>query len=432
MSELKNISAALKEKLQAAGITKYSLTLSEGEKQELNTEHNKFSLFRTIFSHGATITAYLDSRKGSASGNDLSDAGLQKLVEDAKAGAESSMPDDANDIAEQQAPEVFRTGCYEADMARFYDRLQEVLDTVRQDFPKIMLMQIIGSHDKSHSLLVNSNSTEFEWFDGSYSVSLEFAGNDGEKTTGLGYGGVTMHDLAQPILSHGSLRKQLEDTEKSLNTVSIGDKFEGTVIFTPDALGYFTYMLVSNFMDAGVIIEGTSQWLDKVGQQVASDKSTLRLQAQDDRLVVSSPFTGDGFRAENVTLIEKGVLNCHLLNLYAAKKTGRPVVKNSGSGYVMEPGDLPVADMIKGVKRGLIVGGFSGGQPGANGEFSGVAKNSFYVENGVIRGAVMETMINGNLQDVFTKVTAVSKELVSDGNMAFPYLAVEGITISGN
>ena len=432
MSELKNIAAALKEKLAAAGITKYSLTLSEGEKQELNTEHDKFSLFRTIFSHGATVTAYLDSRKGSASGNDLSEEGLQKLVDDAKAGAESAMPDEANDIAEFQQPEEFHTGSYEADMARFYDRLQEVLDTVRQDFPKIMLMQIIGSHDKTHSLLVNSNGTEFEWFDGSYSASLEFAGNDGEKTTGLGYGGVTMHDLSQPILSLGSLRRQLEDTEKSLNTIAIADKFEGTVIFTPDALGYFTYMLVDNFISAGVVLAGTSQWLDKVGQQVASDKITLRLQARDDRLVVSSAFTGDGYKAENVTLIEKGVLNCHLLNLYAAKKTGRPVVKNSGSGFVVEPGDTPVADMIRGVKRGLIVGGFSGGEPGANGEFSGVAKNSFYVENGEIKGAVMETMINGNLQDVFRNVTAVSKELVSDGNMAFPYLAAEGVTISGN
>ncbi len=78
------------------------------------------------------------------------------------------------------------------------------------------------------------------------------------------------------------------------------------------------------------------------------------------------------------------------------------------------------------------MGGFSGGEPGANGEFSGVAKNSFYVENGEIKGAVMETMINGNLQDVFRNVTAVSKELVSDGRMAFPYLATEGVTISGN
>ena len=201
--------------------------------------------------------------------------------------------------------------------------------------------------------------------------------------------------------------------------------------FTPEALAQFTWMLTSNFMGAGVILDGTSLWLDKGEQQVTDPRITLRLQAEDDRLVALPCWTSDGYRAENVTLIDHGVLKSHLLNLYAAKKTGRPVTRNSASAYVMEPGDTPVADMIRGMKRGLIVGGFSGGQPGTNGEFSGVAKNSFLVEDGEVRGAVLETMISGNLAEIFSHVRALSSELVSDGSMAFPYLLAEGITISG-
>ena len=83
------------------------------------------------------------------------------------------------------------------------------------------------------------------------------------------------------------------------------------------------------------------------------------------------------------------------------------------------------------MKRGLIVGGFSGGHPGANGEISGVAKNSFYIEDGKIKGAVMETMINGNLADIFQNVSAVSEELVCDGTSVLPYMACEGMIISG-
>ena len=143
-------------------------------------------------------------------------------------------------------------------------------------------------------------------------------------------------------------------------------------------------------------------------------------------------FTDDGYKAEDVTVLEQGVLRSHLLSLYASLKTGRPVTKNDGSGIVMESGDVSLADMIAGVERGLIVGGFSGGEPGANGEFSGVAKNSFYVENGRIKGAVMETMISGNLENVFANVVAISKEQVLDGNSALPYLQTSGITISGN
>ena len=62
------------------------------------------------------------------------------------------------------------------------------------------------------------------------------------------------------------------------------------------------------------------------------------------------------------------MLKAHLLNLYASKKTGRPVVKNTGFDLVVDNGDTPLADMIASVDRGLLLGGFSGGDPGTNGE----------------------------------------------------------------
>jgi len=158
---------------------------------------------------------------------------------------------------------------------------------------------------------------------------------------------------------------------------------------------------------------------------------TFSLKASDERLVETEPYTDDGLKAENVTVLEKGVLKNQLLSLYAANKTSRPVTRNSSRAMVMEPGETPLKDMIASVKRGLIVGGFSGGRPGVSGDFSGVAKNSFYIEDGKIQGAVSETMINGNLEKVFQNVTAVSKEVSMDGASVMPYLATEGIVISG-
>ncbi len=63
---------------------------------------------------------------------------------------------------------------------------------------------------------------------------------------------------------------------------------------------------------------------------------------------------------------------------------------------------------------------FGTGMPGANGELSGVAKNSFYVENGEVKGAVIETMISLNLFDLCNNITAISKERVCDGFMIMP------------
>ena len=432
MFDVRERTDALEAKLRAEGMTKYAVDVGETEKHELNTEDTSFVLYRTLFDQSAAVTVFRGTRKGTASGNDLSDAGLDKLVADAISGAESAMEDDANDIAENQGKHVFHNGPETPDMDALYARMEEFIGTVTRDFPQIRLSQNIAVYTRSHSLYRNSNGSDLESFDGSYDIGLEFAGNDGERTTGLAYTSVSLHDLDTPIIDHGMVRRSLEDTQKSLHVYPLTEKFTGPVIFTPDALGYFTWMLIGNFMSDEVVMAGTSQWLDRVGEKVASDKVTLRLQAKDDRLVASEPWTDDGYLSEDLTLIEKGVLNRHLLSLYAAKKTGREVAKNTSSAFVMESGETPLAEMIKGIDKGLIVGGFSGGEPGANGEFSGVAKNSFYVENGEIRGAVMETMINGNLQDIFSKVSAVSKELVSDGSSAFPYLKADGIVISGS
>ncbi len=429
--DIYDVKKAILSLIEEKNIKEFAFEITESEKQELNTELTNFSLYRTIFDNAIHITLMDNGKKGTGSGSDFTMEGLSKVVEDAASVMESSNADPANMIAEKQDSEVFHTGPYEADKEAFYVRLKEFMDTIENEYPKVKTLQIIADHTKTHTLYVNSSKTEFEAFEGVYSVSFEGAGNDGVKTTGLSYFGVSTNDLGKPFIELSNIRKRLEDTEKSLNVFPLKGKFEGTMILTPDCLGRFAFMLISNYMGGRGIMDGTSRWKDRLGEKVTSDKVTLSLKAADERLVETQSFTADGYKAENVSLLDKGVLKSHVLDLYSAKKTNRPVTKNTGRAFVMEPGDTPFEEMVKHVKKGIIVGGFSGGHPGANGEFSGVAKNSFYVEDGKILGAVSETMINGNLEDVFNKVIAVSKESVSNGSMVFPYMAVDGIVISG-
>ena len=168
------------------------------------------------------------------------------------------------------------------------------------------------------------------------------------------------------------------------------------------------------------------QTLPLGGKTIIEVVVTHFLNAGVDEIVVVS-----GFRSEEVTLIEKGVLKTHRLSLYGSNKTGRPLVKNTGSDLVIEAGDRTLEELIASVDRGLVMGGFSGGQPGTNGEFSGVAKNSFLIENGKIKGAVTETMVNGNLGDAFRNIRGISREVLCNGGFVVPYIAVDGIVVSG-
>ena len=431
MNELKNRAVVLKEKLSGLGADKFSYCLTENEKTEFNLENGEFSLMRTVFGKKAELSVFRGLKKGVATGNDLSEEGLDALAQEAIASAESSEDDECNDIAPFDGEETFKSGNDSADMDTFFRRVKELLTDISEEYPKILVMSVVASCDKEHSLYENSNGTSFDAIFMDYSVILEFAGNDGENTTGFFFDSFTMHDPDVKLIDCSEIRKNLQRAEESLKTVKMPGKFEGTVLFTPGCAAQFIYMTLENYISSSVIIDGTSLWKDKLDQKVASEKLTVSLKTSDDRIVKTEFWTADGYKNEDLCLIDKGVLKSFMLSLYASKKTGNTVAKNSGDSFVIEGGEKTFDEIIGSIDKGLLVGSFSGGEPGANGEFSGVAKNAFYIEGGRIVGAVTETMINGNLGDVLNNIVDISKEQICDGSMAVPYIAAKGIVISG-
>ena len=102
-----------------------------------------------------------------------------------------------------------------------------------------------------------------------------------------------------------------------------------------------------------------------------------------------------------------------------------------GGNIEIVAGDKPLEQCLKNVKKGVLVCRFSGGSPAANGDFSGVAKNSFLIEDGRITRALSETMISGNFADMLRKVEWISAEALNDGSSILPYVAFGGVTVSG-
>ena len=74
---------------------------------------------------------------------------------------------------------------------------------------------------------------------------------------------------------------------------------------------------------------------------------------------------------------------------------------------------------------------FSGGDPAVGGDFSGVAKNSFLIENGKLANALSETMISGCVADMLLNIRGISSDLLQDGAASLPFIAFDGVTVSG-
>ena len=431
MQKIDNIASVTLAKFVREGVDMARCVATLSEKQEFNVEGGEFSLFRTVFDTKMTLSAYKNHKFGKVQISSFSDEDIDRGIKDCIEVMEASTPDEAYDMAPRQGEHKFRDGVDNPDLDKFFKRVTELIDTIKNNYPKICLAGVIASYDNVHKEYHDTNGTRITQIAGSYGISLSFTAIDKEKVTSANYTGFSTTDLDTPFIEQSAVKKELEDTIALLEAKPLDHKFTGTMILKGYGLAEFVEFLIGNYMESDVIKTKTSQWYGKKGEKVADEKFTVRTVLDDKRIVENTHFTADGFLAENVDLIKNGVLENYFIDLYTAKKTGFEPVKTAGTGMVIEPGDISYDDMIKDIKEGIIVGMFSGGYPGVSGEFSGVAKNSFYIKDGKIAGPLSEAMINGNLADIFNNIRSISKEVVADGSMVLPMVAFDGVVVSG-
>ena len=417
--------------LRERGVDKFQCSLANTKQYEMNLEGTAFSLIRTITDNTLSIIVIKDQRKGSISLNSVDEQSIRSAVDTALELSSTSQPDPDYDISPQQEAQTFQSGPKEPEAERMYELLKEYSTEVPRLFPTIKLMETTFMHTHAVTRFINSNGVDFVTDQGVYELSSIFASKDGEKATSFNYSGFTMQDLERSLLERGSLEVLLRQSEEHLEAKPFVGQFVGDVIFTPDCLHNLLYYYAMTFLGDGAMIGGTSPFKNKLGQKVASEKLTISSQPVADAMASGYFVTSDGFAAENVTFVDEGVLKSFLLSQYGSKKTGLERAKNEGRCWVVEPGEKTFAEMISQVERGLLVARYSGGSPSSNGDFSAVAKNSYYIENGKIMYPVTETMVAGNMADMFAKVKEISSERIDFGEGIIPYLLTTGVTVSG-
>jgi len=432
MENIKNIAEYALQALSKAGAQKAACTASRGRKDELNVEANEFSLLRTLFSDNLSLKAIVNGKKGTASINKLDKDSIDQAVADCVALASSATPDEAEDIAPKSENKNFDQSMGGSDMDQLFSRTKEFLEQVRDEFPKIILESVASTFNNNESIYVNSNGAEFKNINEFYDVVNMFSAKDGELSSSFNYYGSRMQSLAVPFMNIGLQRSLLEGSVKSLNTRMVEGKFDGKVILTPSCGDMVWDTLLDCFLSDYAMISDTSRWKDALGTKVADSKLSFMASPLNPSIIGAERFSTDGFESQNFDFIRDGVLKSFALSLYGANKTGKPRALNTAFGNVeVAAGNTPLADMIKGVDKGILLGRFSGAAPGPSGDISGVAKNSFLIENGQVTDALGETMLSFNILDALMNISAISKERCMDGYSILPWCCFDGITISG-
>lgn len=429
--ERKEIMKYCIDSLSEAGVDKSQCCLKYTKKYELNVDGGEISLFRTTFDADLEITAICENRKGNISINNIDKDSIDKAIEDVLELSKTSAVDEAYDIASKQEAKEFIKGDKEPDLDKMYKLLHGFVADVGNMYPQVKLEQAIFYFLKTEKYVMNSNGVDFKSTKGVYEFTPMFSSKEGENTTSFNYTEFSLSELGKDLLECGSINNLLKESVEQLNAKPLEGKFVGDIIITPDCLGTFIYYLNNVNLGDGALISGTSPFKDKINEKVASSKLTLHSNPVSEEICDGYSITRDGFEAENLTVIKDGVLKSFLLGQYGAKKTKLERSKNTGGAYIVEPGDKTLDELIKDVERGIVIARFSGGNPSPNGDFSGVAKNSFYIENGEIKYPVTETMVSGNLNEMLLNIKDISRERVNFGSSILPWISASGITISG-
>ena len=398
---------------------------------EINVDAGEFSLMRSTFDNGITMKVIKDNKKGVIAINKFDkneiDSAAKECVENAKVSAE----DDCLSIAEKEENEDFSYGVEASDRDRFFDRIDEYMSDLSADYPKVFIEQLIAEYSESKSVFANTNGVEFSYKAAYYSMGSMYSAHDGDKTTSFNSTGIDFVNLDEKILDKGTQRMMYELCEKELDAVPFEGKFTGTAVFAPSCLNDIIGTAVGSFTSDSSIIDGTSPWKNELGKKVASDSLTVSLIPVDPRVIGGERYTAEGYKTRNCDIIKDGVLESFTLSEYAARKTNQKRCSTLSGCMEVHAGSTPYSELIGKIKKGILVCRLSGGNPAGNGDFSGVAKNSFLIENGKITTPVSETMISGNLAEMLKNITDISKETAEDGSCVLPWVAFDGVTVSG-
>jgi PmbA protein len=410
------------------GCDKSQVSVRETTISEVEIASGEINLFRTVFDHGINLKGIREGKLGKMSGNNLSTEGVAATLAGLPAMIESSPVDAAYDIADIKVKKEFLNLPKNVDLEKMVVRAHSFLNFSKTNFPKVLMSGNL-KYSETVEVFANSNGVQLERKTGRFENWIMFTSKDGKKTSSFDYTSIIENEMGGPLEDLGGARELMAQSVEHLEPQNIPKKFVGDVVMTPFFVEEILGSVLSNLTTDG-LLGGQSLYKDSMDKKIMSDMITLKSDPLSPKLAAPSFYTSEGFLTEPLTIIDKGILRSNLLSQYGANKLGLKRATTEGSHLMMAAGTTPRTDLIKNVKQGILLRRLSAGRPSANGDFTGVAKNSYYIENGKIMFPIKEVMVSGNYAHLFHNVQGVSKETLNRGDSEFPWIHCAGVTVS--
>lgn len=215
------------------------------------------------------------------------------------------------------------------------------------------------------------------------------------------------------------------------------------VLFTAKAAGLLL-QIVETALNGKLVQKGASPLVGRLGEPIVDPRITLADDATRDHGDSSAPHDGDGVPSRRTVLIDQGVLRSYLFDLQTAGMMDAETTANAVRGFasmprpgatnlVVEPGADRFADLLAGIERGLLIDDvLGGGQSNVlAGEFSVNVGLGFLIERGQLRGRVKDTMVAGNVFEIFNRIRGIADKQETHGSIVAPAICFDAVHVAG-
>ena len=295
-----------------------------------------------------------------------------------------------------------------------------------------------ASSSTSTTALAFSNGFAKSWQRTGFGLSISLVAGEGTGMVRDYYGSSANHfeDVESPayIGAKAAERTVARFNPRKLQSQTVDVIFDRRV--SSSLLGH-----LSGAINGASVARGVSFLKDKLAQQVFKSDVTIVDDPHRLRGFASKAFDGEGLPTQRRNFIDKGVLtswvmdlrSARQLNLQSTASASRGLASNpspSTSNLHMEVGLQSPADMIRTLKKGLLITEFIGNANNpATGDYSRGA-SGFWIENGEIQFPVSEITVAGNLIEMFMKLTPAN-DLEFRSSTNAPSCLIEGMTLAG-
>ncbi|MBU7030368.1 MAG: TldD/PmbA family protein [Theionarchaea archaeon] len=266
-------------------------------------------------------------------------------------------------------------------------------------------------------------------------LTVHFVVRSGESESTWGVHTSTVYDVDFAALAEDAV----ERAKIMSNPQPLPSSFTGDVIFLGEPVEDILLTPLKWCVNAQTIKRTAFQ--TKINERVASDLITVYDDGTRCGGIRSSPVDGEGNPTQKTDVITKGILSGLLHSEYTANvhntiSTGNAVRRAvteptvGVTNLILEGGKASIDELIADVKKGIMMGDFSGNIDPFSGLFNGVMEHSFYIEKGEITHPVTGVMIHGNVFDCLMEVENIGKEQYrGEGGICAVPILIRGLDI---